>query len=75
MYTQNKRIVLQFLDMYQLWQFARALSCKFIDIDTGTKTLCGDCSNKEITLALTGYSAKILEGPQTKAVNPIEQSV
>jgi hypothetical protein len=62
MSTQNKRIVLQFLDMHQLWQFSRTLTCKSIQIDTGAKILRGDCSKIEINLALAEYSGKILEG-------------
>jgi hypothetical protein len=65
MSTQNKRIVLQFLDMHQLWQFSRTLTCKSIQIDTGAKILRGDCSKIEINLALTEYSGKILEGELT----------
>jgi hypothetical protein len=58
----NNKIALQFPDMYLLWKFAQKLTCRSIEINPPTKTLLCDCSEEEIHVAITAYSAKILEG-------------
>lgn len=55
-------VVLQFHDMHMLWQFAQVLSCKNLEINTQDKILTCNCSEAEIALATSRYSAKILKG-------------
>jgi hypothetical protein len=58
----NHKIALQFSDMYQLWAFAKQLTCKSLEIIPGAKSLLCDCTEEEIRLALSQYGATLLEG-------------
>jgi hypothetical protein len=61
----TKNIKLSFRDMPTLWAFVKDINVTNTEINRVGITLLSECSEKEINLALTKYSAAIIEGQLT----------
>lgn len=61
MYTQKKKVILQFRDLNSLWQFARRIQANELEINTDNKSLCCNCSEADLSLAIEFYHAVVAE--------------
>jgi hypothetical protein len=56
----KKKIVLQFPNLFMLWNFAQGIKANSLEINTGNKTLTCDCSETEASLAIEKYNAVLI---------------